>query len=89
MDTSTPVKSDNSVLDTWDNSQYSVHRSKHMDIKNHFLKHTVENGHANVDNLKSDNNEFDEFTEPLGTQKLENFRKAGSVQQHCWVLLES
>lgn len=81
MDNSTHVKCDNYVSNMSANNVKSVKRSKHMDIKNHFLKQMVEIGQANVNYVESENNEPGGFTKSLGTQKFEIFRKAVWVQQ--------
>lgn len=53
-------------------------RSKHIDIKFHFIRSEVENGIVDLKYVPSDVNIADIFTKPLPKQKLNNFNIRGS-----------
>jgi kynurenine formamidase len=49
-------------------------RSKHIDIKYHFIRSELELGTINVEYVASEDNLADIFTKPVGKTKLDKFK---------------
>ena len=64
--------SQNSIALTKD----SVHheRTKHIDVRYHWIRQTVEQGHFKISYCDTNNNVADLFTKALGTVKFVHFR---------------
>lgn len=56
-------------------TQENLKRSKHIDIKFHFLKHLVQTKKIEIKYICSEENVADMFTKPLGKEKFHKFRK--------------
>ena len=50
-------------------------RSKHIDTKFHFIRDCVEKGYMEVNYVKTESQQADSFTKPLGRIKFEEFRE--------------
>ena len=48
-------------------------RTKHIDIRYHFIREAVENGNINMQYIPTNNNIADIFTKPLAKAKFERF----------------
>ena len=55
-------------------------RSKHIDIKYHFIRLEVQNGTIDLQYVPSEFNVADMFTKPLSKVKLRNFTLSGGVE---------
>ena len=49
-------------------------RSKHIDIKYHFIRSEIQNGNVKLQYVRTDNNVADIFTKPATRVKLEKFK---------------
>ena len=49
-------------------------RSKHIDIKYHFIRSEIQNGNVKLQYVQTDNNVADIFTKPASRVKLEKFK---------------
>ena len=49
-------------------------RSKHIDIKYHFIRSEIQNGNVKLHHIPTDNNVADIFTKPATRPKLERFK---------------
>lgn len=69
------VKCDNqSAICVARNQGYNP-RTKHLDIRYHFVKDVLENGIVELDYVNTKDQPADGFTKPLMTQKLDHFAK--------------
>lgn len=56
--------------------------SKHIEVHNHFVNESVNNGLINVIKISSDENEADILTKSLGKQNFSKFRKSFNLIEH-------
>ena len=49
-------------------------RSKHIDIKYHFIRSEIQNGNVKLQYVQTDNHVADIFTKPASRVKLEKFK---------------
>lgn len=79
MDEKMNIKLDNSGALSLAENKYACQRTKHIDIRYHFIRQHVENGTIQIELIKSEDNTADVFTKNLGHK---------SFWKHIYKLME-
>lgn len=77
----TTLTDSQSVIALMTNQRFS-HRSKHIDLRYHFLKHQVEEGNITLKYVPTEENVADILTKPLGFIKTQYLRKLLGVEDN-------
>ena len=69
-----PIKCDNTSTINLSKNPIKYSRTKHIDIKHHFLRDHIQNGDISLEFIDTNNQLVDIFTKPLNEERL-NFIK--------------
>jgi polyribonucleotide nucleotidyltransferase len=70
----TIMKVDNQAADAMTKRDVNHSKTKHIDIKYHFIKEAVKNNQIKIEWIESENNQADILTKALGRIKFEKLR---------------
>ena len=69
-----PLKYDNNSAINLSKNLILHSRSKHIEVRNHFLRDNVQNKHINLEFVSTNDQLADIFTEPLREERICNLR---------------
>ena len=78
-----PICSDNQGALFVSQNAVTERRTKHIDIRFHFIRQTAERGDIIVHDCRTDDMIADIFTKPLGRVKFEKFRFLLGMESHA------